>query len=103
MCTVQVLIQYHCLLVNVHCAGTVMRLCCRPLSEGKQLKMKFDDIFASTRYVKALDAIKKQHVELKNQHVLYKSEHKHLKRNMEQAAEVRASADACSNDILMAQ
>ena len=31
----------------------------RPLSEGKQLKEKFDAIFASTRYVKALDTIKK--------------------------------------------
>ena len=31
----------------------------RPLSEGKALKQKFDDIFASTRYSKALDSIKK--------------------------------------------
>ena len=31
----------------------------RPLSEGKALKQKFDDIFASTRYVKALDEIRK--------------------------------------------
>ncbi|XP_067948379.1 DNA repair protein RAD50.L-like isoform X2 [Watersipora subatra] len=30
-----------------------------PLSEGKALKQKFDDIFASTRYVKALDNITK--------------------------------------------
>ena len=30
----------------------------RPLSEGKVLKQKFDDIFASTRYVKALDSIR---------------------------------------------
>ena len=34
-------------------------LCYRPLSEGKALKQKFDDIFASTRYVKALESIKK--------------------------------------------
>lgn len=34
-------------------------VCCRPLSEGKVLKQKFDDIFASTRYVKALDSIRK--------------------------------------------
>ena len=32
---------------------------CRPLSEGKALKLKFDEIFASTRYSKALDAIQK--------------------------------------------
>ena len=31
----------------------------RPLSEGKALKLKFDEIFASTRYTKALDAIQK--------------------------------------------
>ena len=31
----------------------------RPLSEGKALKLKFDEIFASTRYSKALDAIQK--------------------------------------------
>ena len=31
----------------------------RPLSEGKNLKSKFDDIFASTRYTKALDNIRK--------------------------------------------
>lgn len=31
----------------------------RPLSEGKALKAKFDDIFASTRYTKALDTFKK--------------------------------------------
>ena len=31
----------------------------RPLSEGKQLKDKFDDIFAATKYMKALEAIRK--------------------------------------------
>ena len=31
----------------------------RPLSEPKALKAKFDDIFASTRYTKALDNFKK--------------------------------------------
>lgn len=29
------------------------------MSEGKALKQKFDDIFAATRYIKALDEIKK--------------------------------------------
>lgn len=38
--------------------------CYRPLSEGKALKQKFDDIFASTRYSKALDSIKKTRQEL---------------------------------------
>lgn len=30
----------------------------RPLSEGKALKTKFDEIFASTRYTKALENIR---------------------------------------------
>jgi DNA repair protein RAD50 len=30
-----------------------------PLSEGKQLKNKFDDIFAATKYMKALELIRK--------------------------------------------
>ena len=30
----------------------------RPLSEGKALKAKFDEIFASTRYTKALENIR---------------------------------------------
>lgn len=32
---------------------------CRPLSEGKALKLKFDEIFAATRYSKALDTVQK--------------------------------------------
>ena len=35
-----------------------------PLSDPKNLKKKFDDIFASTRYTKALDVLKKQKKEL---------------------------------------
>lgn len=34
-----------------------------PLADGKKLKEKFDDIFASTRYTKALEAIRKQRKE----------------------------------------
>ena len=37
----------------------VVSVSCRPLSEGKVLKNRFDDIFASTRYSKALEAIRK--------------------------------------------
>ena len=35
----------------------------RPLSEGKALKLKFDEIFASTRYSKALESIRKLRTE----------------------------------------
>uniref|UniRef100_A0A7S2ZXA5 Rad50/SbcC-type AAA domain-containing protein n=1 Tax=Rhodosorus marinus TaxID=101924 RepID=A0A7S2ZXA5_9RHOD len=34
-----------------------------PLGDGKKLKEKFDDIFASTRYTKALESIRKQRKE----------------------------------------
>ena len=46
------------LLHLAHCV-CVYYTTCRPLSEGKALKLKFDEIFASTRYSKALDAIHK--------------------------------------------
>jgi DNA repair protein RAD50 len=36
-----------------------------PLADPATLKKKFDDIFASTRYTKALDAMKKEHKDLK--------------------------------------
>ena len=36
----------------------------RPLSEGKSLKAKFDEIFSSTRYTKALENFKKIQMEL---------------------------------------
>ncbi len=46
----------------------------RPLSEGKNLKTKFDDIFASTRYTKALDSIRKIR---KEQVTCYNTHHGH--------------------------
>ncbi|XP_033743546.1 DNA repair protein RAD50-like [Pecten maximus] len=53
-----------------------------PLSEGKSLKEKFDAIFASTRYVKALDTIMKlkktqdQDLKLLRQDITYFKQHK---------------------------
>ena len=53
--------SHHCLSIvsplSHHCLSIVSY--CRPLSEGKALKTKFDEIFASTRYSKALETIKK--------------------------------------------
>ena len=40
-----------------------------PLQESSKLKKKFDDIFAATRYTKALEAIEKQK---KEQHAAFK-------------------------------
>lgn len=66
-----------------------MYLIYRPLSEGKALKEKFDAIFASTRYVKALETIRKvkqmQDQELK----LYKQEVTHLKQLKDKSEQVR--------------
>ena len=56
--------SYDELCVNITVFTTELLVHCtlvttRPMSEGKALKTKFDDIFASTRYVKALDEIRK--------------------------------------------
>ena len=45
-------------IVHIHNTFTIMHIICRPLSEGKALKAKFDEIFASTRYTKALENIR---------------------------------------------
>jgi DNA repair protein RAD50 len=50
-----------------------------PLSEGKALKTKFDEIFASTRYSKALDTIKKFQGEQRQQCKEYTVELTYLK------------------------
>ncbi|KAK2162319.1 hypothetical protein LSH36_100g02026 [Paralvinella palmiformis] len=64
-----------------------------PLSEGKALKCRFDDIFASTRYVKALECLRKtakdQDIEIK----LYQSEIKYLKQNRDKANQLKADLD----------
>ncbi|ESO09026.1 hypothetical protein HELRODRAFT_168960 [Helobdella robusta] len=61
-----------------------------PLSEGKALKMKFDDIFASTRYVKALDVINKCRKEQTVQIKEYKSEMKYLRQNKSKVEEIQS-------------
>ncbi|NXG98774.1 RAD50 protein, partial [Loxia leucoptera] len=60
-----------------------------PLSEGKALKQKFDEIFSATRYIKALEALR--HVRL-NQSSKVKecqTELKYLKQNKEKAQEIQ--------------
>ncbi|XP_060561864.1 DNA repair protein RAD50-like isoform X2 [Ruditapes philippinarum] len=56
-----------------------------PLSEGKQLKEKFDAIFASTRYVKALDSIKKTKKEQDDKLKMYRNDVQYLKQHKEKA------------------
>ncbi|KAJ8298041.1 hypothetical protein KUTeg_024572 [Tegillarca granosa] len=61
-----------------------------PLSEGKNLKEKFDAIFASTRYVKALEAIRKLKQTQDQSLKLYKQDYHYLKQHKEKAAQLDA-------------
>ncbi|XP_067422532.1 DNA repair protein RAD50 [Emydura macquarii macquarii] len=60
-----------------------------PLSEGKALKQKFDEIFSATRYIKALETLrlvrKKQSLKVKE----CQTELKYLKQNKEKAHEIQ--------------
>jgi len=59
-----------------------------PLSEGKVLKQKFDDIFAATRYIKALEAIRKFRQEQAQTVKEYSIDLTHLKAKKEKAEEI---------------
>ncbi|KAF1665073.1 DNA repair protein RAD50, partial [Aptenodytes patagonicus] len=60
-----------------------------PLSEGKALKQKFDEIFSATRYIKALETLRqvrlKQSMKVKD----CQTELKYLKQNKEKAQEIQ--------------
>ncbi|VDP14977.1 unnamed protein product [Soboliphyme baturini] len=62
---------------------------CWPLSDPKSLKTRFDDIFSATKYIKALDALKK--VRLEQAQVIRQctTEIKFLKQNKEKAEEIK--------------
>jgi DNA repair protein RAD50 len=49
-----------------------------PLSDGKLLKTRFDEIFSATKYIKALDVIKKVRLEKTHQVKQLEIERKHL-------------------------
>eukprot|EP00108_Taenia_solium_P010754 TsM_000261600 transcript=TsM_000261600 gene=TsM_000261600 len=59
-----------------------------PLHEAKAVKERFDDLFASSRYVKALDTIRKSKLEEETNAKIYRSELKHLSRSREEAIQV---------------
>ncbi|KAL7669135.1 hypothetical protein ACOME3_009803 [Neoechinorhynchus agilis] len=63
--------------------------CNWPLGEGKVLKAKFDDIFSTTKYVKALEEIRKIRLEKSQQFKLGSVELVHLRRNRDRANEVK--------------
>lgn len=58
-----------------------------PLSEGQALKTKFDNIFAATQYIKALEQIRKQKIEYTSGMKMMKETIKFLQANKEKADE----------------
>ncbi|KAK6173416.1 hypothetical protein SNE40_016870 [Patella caerulea] len=61
-----------------------------PLSEGKPLKEKFDAIFASTRYTKVLETIRKLKQEQDGSIKIFREELKYLKERKEKALQIQA-------------
>uniref|UniRef100_UPI00358F3D7A DNA repair protein RAD50 isoform X1 n=2 Tax=Myxine glutinosa TaxID=7769 RepID=UPI00358F3D7A len=59
-----------------------------PLSEGKALKQKFDEIFSATRYIKALEVLRKLRMEQAASVKQYQSEIKYLRQNKDKAEEI---------------
>ncbi len=59
-----------------------------PLSEPSILKKKFDEIFAATRYTKALDIIKTLRKEMASDMKADQVQFDHLKTNVEKAIRV---------------
>nr|ACB21284.1 DNA repair protein RAD50 (predicted) [Plecturocebus moloch] len=60
-----------------------------PLSEGKALKQKFDEIFSATRYIKALETLRQVRQTQGQKVKEYQMELKYLKQNKEKACEIR--------------
>uniref|UniRef100_A0A8C1VUC6 RAD50 homolog, double strand break repair protein n=1 Tax=Cyprinus carpio TaxID=7962 RepID=A0A8C1VUC6_CYPCA len=60
-----------------------------PLSEGKALKQKFDEIFSVTRYTNVLDALRKLRIKQTSIVKTCHMELKYLKQNKEKAQEIR--------------
>lgn len=60
-----------------------------PLSEGRQLKIKFDEIFSATRYIKALDTLRQVRQKQGQRVKECQAELKYLKQNKEKAREIQ--------------
>ncbi|XP_019361875.1 PREDICTED: DNA repair protein RAD50 [Gavialis gangeticus] len=60
-----------------------------PLSEGKALKQKFDEIFSATRYIKALDTLRQVRQKQGQKVKECQTELKYLKQNKEKAHEIQ--------------
>ncbi|KAI1903031.1 hypothetical protein AGOR_G00022980 [Albula goreensis] len=60
-----------------------------PLSEGRALKVKFDEIFSATRYIKVLDTLRQLRLKQTATIKSCQTELKYLKLNKEKAQEIR--------------
>ncbi|XP_048850843.1 DNA repair protein RAD50 [Brienomyrus brachyistius] len=60
-----------------------------PLSEGKALKQKFDEIFSATRYIKVLETLRQLRLKQATSVKSCQVELKYLKQNKEKAQEIR--------------
>ncbi|XP_062909196.1 DNA repair protein RAD50 [Mobula hypostoma] len=60
-----------------------------PLSEGKTLKQKFDEIFSATRYIKALEKLRQVRLNQSQKVREYQTALKYLKQNKEKAQEIQ--------------
>nr|XP_020663459.1 DNA repair protein RAD50-like isoform X2 [Pogona vitticeps]XP_020663460.1 DNA repair protein RAD50-like isoform X2 [Pogona vitticeps]XP_020663461.1 DNA repair protein RAD50-like isoform X2 [Pogona vitticeps] len=60
-----------------------------PLSEGKALKQKFDEIFSATRYIKALETLRQVRLKQSQRVKECQVELKYLKQNKEKAHEIK--------------
>ncbi|CAF4133345.1 unnamed protein product [Rotaria magnacalcarata] len=66
-----------------------------PLSEGRQLKTKFDDIFAATKYMKALELIRKIRTEKLQTVKISRAEIGHLKTYRDMLVQVYRLTNEC--------
>ncbi|XP_063303490.1 DNA repair protein RAD50 [Pelobates fuscus] len=60
-----------------------------PLSEGRLLKIKFDEIFSATRYIKALETLRQVRMKQAQQVKVYQTDLKYLKQNKEKSQEIK--------------
>ncbi|XP_062507502.1 DNA repair protein RAD50-like [Corticium candelabrum] len=74
-----------------------------PLSEGKALKLRFDEIFAATRYIKALDAIKTAKKAQDSKVKEFGTELKYLQQAKEKAKEIEENMEAAQGKIAVAE
>ncbi|XP_071786283.1 DNA repair protein RAD50-like [Asterias amurensis] len=67
---------------------------CWPLSDGKSLKGKFDEIFAATRYIKALEVIRKLRSEQNTSIREFKTDVKYLKERKDKVKELSSELES---------